>query len=264
MPMKLLIVGRTASGKDALRRELMSHGVSFVKSVTDRPQRKHADKDTHVFITPTEMDNVWDDLVASTTIGNNRYGARREDVELSDAYIVDPKGLHDVTAAFPDTPFMLVDVRAADESARLMAATGRGDDPDKVRARNNAENEQMMQFEKDIADENLPENVIIVFRLVNDYTAPTLTDSACHIISTMNGVIRLEDVLRQCRQAGVLAGPDNDPERLIITYENGDTEVMTFAKGAALFMGRTEPLGDLFRVFLSMPHATLTNEGLFD
>lgn len=262
--MKLLIVGRTASGKDALRRELMSHGVSFVKSVTDRPQRKRSDEDTHVFITSSEMDKTWDELVASTTIGDYRYGARREDVELSDAYIVDPKGLHDVTAAFPETPFMLVDIRAADESARLMAATGRGDDADKVKARNDAEAEQMAQFERDVADQNLPENVSIVFRIVNDYTVPTLANSACNIVSTLNGVTRLEDVLRQCRQADVLAGPDDDPESLTVTFEDGTTETMSLAKGAALFMGRTESLGDLFRVFLSMPHATLTNDGLFD
>ena len=56
--MKVLIVGRTASGKDTLREALeRKYGWKFVKSYTTRKKRFEAE-DTHVVVSQKHADNV--------------------------------------------------------------------------------------------------------------------------------------------------------------------------------------------------------------
>ena len=108
--MKLLIVGRTATGKDTLREALEKHAnMTFVKSYATRP-RRFENEDTHVFITKDEQKEIEknDIVIAKTTIASNDYFATKSQVEKADGYIIDPIGIYALLKNMPDTKFLIL------------------------------------------------------------------------------------------------------------------------------------------------------------
>ena len=108
--MKLLIVGRTATGKDTLREALEKHAnMTFVKSYATRP-RRFENEDTHIFITKNEQKEIEknDIVIAKTTIANNDYFATKSQVEKADGYIIDPIGIYALLKNMPDTKFLIL------------------------------------------------------------------------------------------------------------------------------------------------------------
>lgn len=108
--MKLLIVGRTATGKDTLRESLEKFAnMTFVKSYATRPKR-YPDEDTHIFITKDEAVKIMqkETIVAKTTIANNDYFATKSQVENADGYIIDPIGIYELIDKMPNTDFLIL------------------------------------------------------------------------------------------------------------------------------------------------------------
>lgn len=108
--MKLLIIGRTATGKDTLREALEKHAnMTFVKSYATRPKR-FENEDTHIFITKDEQKEIEknDVVIAKTTIANNDYFATKSQVEKADGYIIDPIGIYALLKNMPDTKFLIL------------------------------------------------------------------------------------------------------------------------------------------------------------
>lgn len=123
--LKILIVGRTASGKDSLAEILEEgHGMTQVLSYTTRPKR-YDDEKTHVFITSEEAANI-NDKVAYTRIGEYEYFATKQQVEESDIYIIDPPGMEELFVKMPDTDFLVVQVDA-DRDIRMQRSVNRQD-----------------------------------------------------------------------------------------------------------------------------------------
>jgi len=146
--MKILIAGRSGTGKDHLGRLLKEQGLSGVKSYTTRPRRSE-DEDTHIFITPEEA-AACRDKAAVTSINGYEYFATEQQVEKADYYIIDPKGIRDVTKAMPDTCFMVIYLEA-DPEERMQRAVARAENPEEEKGiyleRAKAEDEQFSQFE---------------------------------------------------------------------------------------------------------------------
>lgn len=108
--MKLLIVGRTATGKDTLREALEKNAnMTFVKSYATRPKRFESE-DTHIFITKDEQKEIEknDIVIAKTTIADNDYFATKSQVEKANGYIIDPIGIYTLLRNMPDTKFLIL------------------------------------------------------------------------------------------------------------------------------------------------------------
>lgn len=108
--MKLLIVGRTATGKDTLRESLEKFAhMTFVKSYATRPKRYPAE-DTHIFITKDQANEIMktDTVIARTTIADNDYFATKSQVEDADGYIIDPIGIYELIDRMPTTDFLIL------------------------------------------------------------------------------------------------------------------------------------------------------------
>lgn len=108
--MKLLIVGRTATGKDTLRESLEKFtNMTFVKSYTTRPKR-YPDEDTHIFLTKDEASEIMkkDTVIARTTIADNDYFATKSQVENADGYIIDPIGIYELIDKMSATDFLIL------------------------------------------------------------------------------------------------------------------------------------------------------------
>lgn len=90
----VLIVGRTATGKDTLAKELVEKGFSQLLTYTTRPQRKD-EGDTHIFIRPEEISN-FQNILFQTTVGEYTYFTTQEMLDKRNVFIIDPVGAEQI------------------------------------------------------------------------------------------------------------------------------------------------------------------------
>ena len=155
MNKKILILGRSASGKDTLAVELTKQfGLKQLCSTTTRPMR-YENEDTHVFVTEEEA-NEMTDRVAETVINGYQYFATRQQLDECDIYVIDPIGLYGLCKNAPNTEFCIVYVHA-DDATRKARAIGRAANPEEASVifdkRHADENGQFEKFEKSICNE---------------------------------------------------------------------------------------------------------------
>lgn len=190
----LLIVGKSAAGKDTVAEELERRGLTSIISHTTRPSR--GDGDRHVFVSEEQADAMWDDAVARTIFDGYRYFATKDDVKRADLYVVDPAGAYEMTAKMPDTDFVVCYLDA-DEAARRRMAIAREDDKERAAeifdARERDEGLSFVTFEREIAmhlvdsPSRLPENVRAIVILENDYRPESIPEMADAVLGAVRG-----------------------------------------------------------------------------
>lgn len=153
-PMKIMVVGRSGSGKDTLANTLKDiYGYSQLYSTTTRPRRT-PDEATHVFVTEEEA-NQMTERVAETVIDGYQYFATKGQFEECDIYVIDPRGLDCVCKNAPDIPLYVVYVEASQDT-RLARAKSRAADPESAEkifySRQADEDAQFSEFEALIKD----------------------------------------------------------------------------------------------------------------
>ena len=88
-----LVVGRTASGKDSLTRAIADKlNLKILSSYATRPKRP-GETTEHIFISPEDIEQYKDDIVAYTKIGEYEYFSTKQQLLESDFYIIDPNGV---------------------------------------------------------------------------------------------------------------------------------------------------------------------------
>ena len=91
-----LVIGRSGSGKDTLVNYMcQKYGLKKLKSYTTRPPRQN-EEDTHIFISPKDVQKYRDDIIAYTKIGEFEYFATKSQLKDINFYIIDPKGVQDL------------------------------------------------------------------------------------------------------------------------------------------------------------------------
>lgn len=126
----ILLVGKSAAGKDTVAERLEERGFHSVISHTTRP-RRGADDVRHVFVGDDEADVLIRDAVATTTINGYRYFATADDMRAADVYVIDPNGVDELLANLPDMEFRIVYIDA-DDAERRRKAISRADDPEEA------------------------------------------------------------------------------------------------------------------------------------
>lgn len=185
----VLIVGRTASGKDTLAEYLREcYHMTFVKSYTTRPRRTR-DEDTHVFIDQKQADALRPDAAAYTKIGDYEYFATKQQVIDTDGYVIDPRGVASLCKNMPDTQFIVAYI-VADADERREHAQQRGNKQTELQAftaREQAEDDEFSSFENKPLDE-FPENIVSVITLINDFDEMSLAYNAMVVAQTLDEV----------------------------------------------------------------------------
>lgn len=154
MTEKILICGRSGSGKDTFAKLLKSFGLKDVCSYTTRP-RRDGEGDTHTFITEKEVKN-YPNKIAVTEINGYIYFATKEQLEEADYYIIDPNGIEYLHSHFPEIKYRIVYIYA-DRKIRKQRAISRGGAKERsiFISRDKSENEQFSKFEKNLYKTNV-------------------------------------------------------------------------------------------------------------
>lgn len=152
----LLLLGKTATGKDTIQKELIKIGMKSVVSYTTRPPRPgEVDGVTYHFITQEEFLNKYHNgFFAETTSYNVAtgetwyYGSAVEDLTDEKVIIVNPYGLRQLKNIPSLNPIAFY-ITAGEETIwnRLRE---RGDNAVEARRRLNADNEDFANIENNV------------------------------------------------------------------------------------------------------------------
>ena len=127
----LLILGRTASGKDSLVNKLCERtNLKAVTSYTTRPRREN-EKDTHIFTTENVYEQMQTEgkVAAYTEISGYHYWTTIDQLYENDIYIIDYRGVQTLKKLdLPDIRFVTVFVNTPDKVREERALNKRKDD----------------------------------------------------------------------------------------------------------------------------------------
>lgn len=161
-----LIVGQTASGKDSLVNAMCKTTIKSLTqdmlgqytvepykqliSYTTRPRRENED-DTHIFISPDEVEQYKDDIVAYTKIGEYEYFATKQQLYDCDFYIIDYLGILLLKSQNLNDEFRFVTIyiNTPYEVRRERALSKRKDNEEIFNARNRSEAYQFSCMKKE-------------------------------------------------------------------------------------------------------------------
>ena len=250
-----LIVGRTGVGKDYLTELLRKRGMSVVKSYATRPKRFETE-DSHIFITPEEAANITD-KVATTTINGYEYFATASQVDATDIYIIDPKGLQELTANMPDAAFYLVYVEADSTMTRKTHAVARAEDKIKEETvfdqRNEAEDEMFTEFEntlRHIYQANIPENIVGIDIFENTYDK----DAAEHFADTIAGHKEFHNmmasIIQEGLELGIVSSADGNPDKIKVVKKDGSENAVSIDRFTEIVSGNPHGMSDFMKAYI--------------
>jgi guanylate kinase len=140
-----LVVGESASGKDSVVNLLEQEGYKVLKSYTTRPRRTN-EGNTHKFITPSEVEQFKDDMIAYTKIGSYEYFSTIQQLKESDIYVIDPKGIEYLKSKITDINIIVIYINVPIDERIHRARDIRKDNPQEILNRFNAEKKQFDKF----------------------------------------------------------------------------------------------------------------------
>ena len=127
----LLIVGKTASGKDSLANKLCERtGLKAITSYTTRPRREN-EGETHIFTTEEEYEQMRLEgrVAAYTQISGYHYWTTTDQLYENDIYVIDYLGIKTLRELnLPNIRFITVFVNTPDKVREERALNKRKDD----------------------------------------------------------------------------------------------------------------------------------------
>ena len=148
----LLIMGRTASGKDSLVNKLCERtNLKQLISYTTR-ERRINEEDTHIFVSKDEYQTMLanNEVAVDTNIAGNYYWSTIEQLYKTDVYIIDYIGYKKLKELnLPNLRLVSVFVNVPDKIREERALGKRKDDKSKFRTRDFAERSQFRDMSKD-------------------------------------------------------------------------------------------------------------------
>ena len=229
--MKYLILGRSGSGKDALRLLLEKRGLTFVKSATTREPRFEGE-DTHIFVDRKTAEEEFKTAVATTEINGELYYGTRESLLAADAYITDPNGMFELLEKVPDVAFRIIYMTADPDQKTMMALNRVQNDPEQAeiyKQRCESEHAMFSDFEDIIARDNalemLPANVSVIYQQVNDYQIASLEEFADRLAADMHLHNNTQEMLSEAMQSELVTSfePTDDTNNFVTHIDTGET-----------------------------------------
>lgn len=234
--MKIVIVGRSGSGKSRLAGILQANGLSLLRTCTTRPRRR-PEEDGYVFLTTEEAAGIpAREKLVPTVIDGYEYFTTAGSVANSDVMILEPDGVAAVLASMPDTAFLVVNMIVGNEEKASDLAAARSDDPERERevyARRRADEEpRFARFDHEFGEGSEPgpmfpesafhRNCQASVRFVNDFEPGRLDGLAGRLVARWRAHANLEAILEQCADMGILR---RDGDRVVLYGSSGGEQV---------------------------------------
>lgn len=183
---KILIIGRTGSGKTTFAEALENYGLRTLESFTTRKPR-YKDEKGHTFISKGEVEKYKIDPIAETVINGNEYFATKSQLENSDIYVIDPNGLYDLLSKKIGFQYMVCYIKA-DKESRINAGKSRSkQDMEILDLREKDEDDQFSKFEKLLEkDVKLSDDIIYSNVIINNYLSDTFIEKARDTLNIFN------------------------------------------------------------------------------
>ena len=141
----LLIIGRTASGKDTLVNKLCERtGLKQLISYTTRNRRQN-EENTHIFVSETDYQKMLNNnqVAVDTNIAGNYYWSTINSLYESDIYVIDYTGYNKLkNLNLPNLRLVSVYINTPDDIRKERALNKRGDDRLVFTKRDMAERDQ--------------------------------------------------------------------------------------------------------------------------
>lgn len=93
---KIIILGKAASGKDFLQKQLVSNGWIPLKQYTTRPIRPNETGDEYHFVSEEEFNSISNNLMSVQSFNGWKYGFDMDEAISSDVMILSPGNFFDI------------------------------------------------------------------------------------------------------------------------------------------------------------------------
>lgn len=133
----IALLGTSGAGKSTIANRLQrKHGYVSAKSYTTRPIRTECEGDelTHTFITPDQVDEYRDDIVAYNRYNGYEYFATRKMLNEANLYVVDVDGLKQLYRNYHDKDILSIFIDC-DSSIVARRMSDRGDSDEQIMQR---------------------------------------------------------------------------------------------------------------------------------
>jgi len=149
MTKKVIILGKSSSGKDTLRNVLIEKGLKPCVAYTTRPIRLgELDGVNYKFVDLEQYNSLKLIESESFNVANGDtwwYGKTKETIEEADVFICTVKGISDLLKHFSRETFFIVELEC-EQNVRLQRALSRGDEKKELFRRFKADDEDFKRI----------------------------------------------------------------------------------------------------------------------
>ena len=175
MEEKIIILGKAASGKDYLQKQLVSNGLKPLRQYTTRPKRPTEIGDEYHFVSDEEFDSIRHKLMSVQIFNGWKYGFDIDEALESDVMIFSPSNFSDIVLDMRkdvrcleiiiDSNIVYIDIDENTRRERLSKRYIGGNEDDSIERRLNADANDFESFDSIDWDNDPPDGFI---RLCNE------------------------------------------------------------------------------------------------
>ena len=173
MESKIIIIGKAASGKDFLQKQLVLKGWKPLRQYTTRPKRLTENGDEYHFVSEEEFDSIRHKLMSVQTFNGWKYGFDINEALESDVMIFSPANFFDVVMSSDDkscelalsSTIVYLDIGEETRRQRLSVRYKGGNEDDSLERRLRADKEDFKTLDSIGWDDPSPDRFI---RLCNN------------------------------------------------------------------------------------------------
>ena len=173
MESKIIIIGKAASGKDFLQKQLVLKGWKPLRQYTTRPKRPTENGDEYHFMSDEEFDSIRHKLMSVQTFNGWKYGFDIDEALESDVMIFSPANFFDMIMNSDDkscelalsSTVVYLDIDEETRRQRLSVRYKGGNEDDSLERRLRADKEDFKTLDRIGWDDPSPDRFI---RLCNN------------------------------------------------------------------------------------------------
>ena len=213
--MKIIIVGRSATGKTYLARLLQRRSLKLSKSYTTRECRSKEDKNNYHFITKEQANKIPNkNKLLFTKINNNEYFTLKEEIDKSDILILNPQGVEDIIDILKDENITIIYVTTNDTQKRKEMFVKRYENKEKgetaYKQRLLEEDKPYREFEEKLNTYyDKYKNVTSIVLYENKYDKNDIKQMANVIKQRYNAVKKLTEIIKLCITKNIMKNKNN-------------------------------------------------------